>query len=416
MLDHGSTHKTTSGRKVRVGDFLRAGGQGEAYRAQLCNTGEDGVLKIFRDEFNTPQTRRRLDYLIGLKLPSLSAAIQAPTEIIAGKYLGHYAPFATGASLDQELQRSPMGLIPAIQLGLALSHAISVMHGLRLAHGDLHSENLLVEKTAGEVYRLRIIDLDNFSAPGIPPPNMLGQSLYMAPKQRRALTSGIPSVPDIYSDRFSLGVLMHEILLLKHPAAGFDGDAASFEKTMCRGQWCHDPAMRDLSSPDVGGYPSEILDSDLTRLFRRAFSLQEDERPTAEEWKQSLLWAMNHSYACPHCGGQFICSSSRTRCLYCSKSFPTLTIMPFSGGVEFPILSAALDVGRSFLNDDTVSVHHAIFRKLGPDTYIESVGRNGTYRNSGGVWIRIPDHHLFQIKKGDQLRLGNCIVNIGSVS
>lgn len=415
MLERGRSYKTDSGRTVRVGDFMRAGGQGEAYRAELREIGEQGVLKIFKDQFNTPQSRQRLVHLVNLKLSEQSAAIQAPTEVITRPFLGHFAPFAPGESLDQKLQGSAIGLIPALQVGLALTHALTVMHGIRLAHGDLHSENLLIEKAAGDVYRLRVIDLDNFSAPGVPPPVMLGQSLYMAPEQRQALMGGTPLIPDIRSDRFSLGVLLHEILLQKHPASGFDGDAATFERTMATGKWYHDPACRDASTPNVGGYPSEILDTDLARLFRRSLSLQRDERPTAPEWTNSLLKALNHTYACPHCNGEFLCDTSRTQCLYCARTFPTLAVITPLGRT-IPIRTAAEPVGRSLLGDETVSDNHAVFRRLGPDTYIESIGRNGSYSWSGSGWQRLRDRFLIPVKPGDRLRLGRCEVRIGSLS
>ena len=54
-----------------------------------------------------------------------------------------------------------------------------------------------------------------------------------------------------------------------------------------------------------------------------------------------------------------------------------------------------------------ISHRHAVCRRLGPETWLESVGRNGTYRRCATQWIRFPDKRPILIQTNDRLRFAN---------
>jgi pSer/pThr/pTyr-binding forkhead associated (FHA) protein len=58
------------------------------------------------------------------------------------------------------------------------------------------------------------------------------------------------------------------------------------------------------------------------------------------------------------------------------------------------------------------SGRHAIFRRIGPETWIESQGSNGTYRWTGSGWARLPDRKRLLVQSGDRLRLGDVDVDL----
>jgi serine/threonine protein kinase len=280
-----------------------------------------------------------------------------------------------------------------------------------MAHGDLRADNLLVNR-AGTVLQLFVIDLDNFNAPTVPPPPMVGDNLYLAPELRDALAHSRPAVPDLYTDRFSLGVLMHEIILLRHVAAGSDGNEADFEKAMGSGRWIQDPAAPDKLAGNPGGYPVEVLNADLARLFRCAMSLNPAERPGPDSWERELGKAINSVYCCPVCGGPCIIDVSKNACPLYGHPFPHL-VLKTADGRTISLERGSVSVGRNDVGGSMkVSVLHAIFRRVGPETWIESFGRNGTCRWTGTTWVRLPERKPILVQPGDWLLLGDVQVQL----
>jgi DNA-binding helix-hairpin-helix protein with protein kinase domain len=285
------------------------------------------------------------------------------------------------------------------------------MHKRQIAHGDLHAENLIIDHI-GSVFQLHVIDFDNFNAPGVPRPPMVGQNLYLAPELRAALAKGKHAIPDLYTDRFALGVLMHEIILLRHVAAGADENEADFEKAMCSGRWLQDPAATDRPKGSSGGYPVEVLNADLGRLFRSALSLSPPKRPSPMDWESELGRAINSVYCCPYCGGPCLVDVSKVKCPLCDRAFPAL-IAVVNRRTSIDLSGGATPIGRKDLGGSMkVSSRHAVFRRVGGETWIESFGSNGTYRWNGSGWTRLPDRKPVIVQSGDRLRIADVEVQL----
>lgn len=425
MIPKGGIVKSDSGHRIRIEkpvmkktwDDLHAkwidtpaiGGTAVAYWATEMNTARKGIVKIFRKEFVNADMIKRLHFLVDQGLHRDCPILFAPVEVLnKGDLIGHFTPYADGKSLENYLREPDSTFGGQIQMAIALSHAVGVMHARSIAHGDLHAENLIV-KCEGTVLRLCVIDLDNFNAPGMPAPPCVGHNLYMAPELRMALARRQLAIPTVTTDLYSLGVLMHEIILLVHPSAGKDDDELHFQEAMCSGKWLLDPAESGRPSADLGGYPPTILSADLARLFRSAMSLDPTNRPSAHSWKTVLSQAFHAVHICsnPVCGIPFIADLSKVACPACGRPFPHLTLrMKGCGGV--PLVNGSTMIGRIELgNSPQVSARHAIFRRVGPETWIESIGRNGTYRWNGEKWVRLTDGKPVPLQAGDRLRLGD---------
>lgn len=373
-----------SGVRIRQEDVIRAGGQGTAYWATDMATGEKGVLKLFSPLFSTPAAAARTRFLVSQNLPEVCVSLNAPIECFTRRgIVGHYARTAPGITLEQFLAEPNATLVGALQVGAALAQSVALLHDLDIAHGDLHSDNVFVERE-GSVWRVALIDFDNYSAAGQEAPPCIGHDLYMAPELRMKLKERKPGSPNLETDRYALGVLMHEVVLGLHLSAGADSDADLFEQAMCSGRWIHDPAAPNRPSEVVGGYPVEILNTQLCRLFRRSVSLMPDARPDAVSWREALVEAMRAVYICPHCSGPCIADAGKHTCPFCKQPYPVLELVT-NIATRIRLDAAAVVVGRAQIHgSQKVSSLHAVFRRIGPETFIEPLGSNGTFRWNGG--------------------------------
>ena len=407
MIENGKTVKLDSGRHIRVDGLINAGGQGTAYGTTEKDTSLKGVLKVFHKQFVNGHTMERLRFLVDQDLASACPVLCAPIDVLNQRdMVGHYTPYAPGQSLEKFLANPNGTVVDGLQLAITMAHAVDEMHKRQIAHGDLHAENLIINHV-GSVIQLYLIDLDNFYAPGVSNPSMAGHNLYLAPELREALSKAQPAIPNLYSDRFALGVLMHEIILLRHVAAGSDENEAAFLKAMCSGIWRQDPAAADKPLGNLGGYPTEVLNADLARLFRSALSRDPAERPCPKEWVTALSQAIQSVYICPRCSGPFIIDAAKVSCPICKEHIPALRLVT-GNGKSIDLDKGAVLVGRDILGGSPkVSSRHAVFRRIGPETWIESVGRNGIYRKAGSKWIKLPDNHPILIQKGDVLQIGD---------
>jgi serine/threonine protein kinase len=410
MLAVGTVVACASGDTVTVERAFTPGGQGCAYAVRRSRTKAPAVLKLFHDRFDRVETQRRLEYLIAQRLSKLCPVLVGPRDLVVGPAgVGYVADLFPGEPLEDVLARPGLTIFHTLTLAVAIAHAIEALHARGIAHGDLHGSNVLVS-TVGDTLQPGIIDFDNFAAPGVPPPPMVGQILYIAPELRAALRDGRPAIPDLRSDRFAFGVLMHEVVLLLHPAGGADATPEMFEEAMMNG-WVHDPA-RAGRPKSAGGVPREAINADLQRLFRLSLNPNPDERPSVGSWKVALLAALKTVHLCDACTMPFLVDPSKTACPSCGARFPAW-VLRLGDGKAIPITEAAVHVGRALLGgSQKVSGSHAVFRKIGPDLIVESFGRNGTWRLNGHGWVRLPDRSPILLSAGDRLRLGDVTVSV----
>jgi serine/threonine protein kinase len=394
------------GTRIRIEGLLGAGGEGIVYRAVDVCSGEPGAFKLFKTV--TPERRERTKALVALRIGEWSELLCAPANYCDDRYLGHLSPLAPGVRLDEHLA-SPRNSYPdTLKLAIAFAHGHAILNAHGVAQADIAlSQETVFPTSAG--FELRMFDFDNSRIPGQPPPPCFGQEDWMAPELRRALKGGKPCLPDELSDRFSIGAVMHSLLLAKDVAFGFDGTPELFEKAMSGG-WPHDPAL-GLSQGIDGGFPSTILNAELATLLRRSLSPNREERPSASEWVDGLSRSIRLLWIDPRCHGPSFIDPGRTRCPTCGKEFPRLKFVFPALRKEIVCDTAAISVGRADLASPMVSRLHAIARQRGPETYLESLGRNGVFRRSGRAWLRLPPDPV-PVLEGDRLRFADveCLV------
>ena len=400
---------TTDNHEIQCMQLIGVGRQGAVYRARDRTAGKPCAVKLFSTP--TPDLRTRLVFLHSQNLSGACSALAAPQRLIMlSDAVGHCAPFIPGRMMEEYFQPGPTApaiwhLQQGVQMAAAIAHALSVMHQRGMANGDIRAPNLIVQVTA-TVVRISFIDLDNFQAPGCPATSLAGGDGYLAPELLRALAGGPLVRPSIQTDLYALAALMSEVLLLRPLTEGHNSSEAEHNRAVLSGIWLHDPLRAGDGLPPAG-LPASILDSDLQRLFRKAVSLAPGERPTAQMWRDALMAALERVATCPQCNKMCVIDRSRTHCPHCRAVPPHLMVV-VAGRPVVRIASGAVPLGRKYLAaSQHVSENHAVLRRVGPETWIESYGRNGTFRWNGHTWARLPDAKPILLSAGDRLRFAD---------
>ncbi len=410
MLNVGDKVTTKSGKTLKIQELLKAGGQGIAYRVKAKGD-RPSVLKLFHPQFQNDDTRSRLKHLVNVKLHSVCPTLFAPTDLVdRSSMLGHVSPNAAGESLEDILAAGGFDLLEAIQIGVALAHSFAKLHDVGINHGDPHSNNVIVHREAG-FSQVFLIDFDNFTSKGTPPAPCLGHHLYMAPEIRKHNAAPTPQ-----TDAYGLAVMLHELILLRH-LAPVEASEDEFNSIMKEGRWPDDPARKSANQKIKGGYPTDILNANLARMFRAGLSADPKARPSANQWRDALYEALFKVYVCESCGGPNLIDASKNNCPMCSVRYPMLVLEGAFGRI--PLERASVVVGRDQLGGSKkVSTSHAVIRRIGPEYRIEDRSANGVSRRTSSGWLRLPRADNLDkqplIQAGDVLRFADveCKVSV----
>ncbi len=410
MIPIGTIITSNTGRNVVVKRIISSGGQGVAYFVTDLRSGASGVIKVFHDKFDKGTTEQRIRYLISKQLNSKCRTLIAPTEWFSTtKFVGHYAPFVAGQSLEQIVANPEFSFYQGLCVALAVAWSVDVLHTHGIASGDIHSGNYLISEVGGH-FEVQCIDNDNFAAFGAPPPPMIGHELYLPPELRVGPSDMRLVLPSVLTDRYELTVLLHEIILLSHPAASQEDSEIGFQRAMS-GRWLLDPALLKRSST-ILGYSPFALNSDLCRLFRKGLSIDPHERPTASEWVKSIGAALDFVDYCDTCGYPSIVESGKTCCPVNRHSYPELKLVIKDSGKTIP-LHGTTSIGRDDLGGSAcVSSRHATVSQTAFGITLETFGRNGTYRWHGSDWKKIADGRPVVVRENEWLKFADVQVMV----
>lgn len=204
---------------------LGGGGMGEVYLAEDTRLGRQVALKFLSPaDTADPEARSRL-----VREAQTAALLRSPHIAVTYDLLesddGLFIAmeYVQGELLSARIQRGPLGLVDALDVGLQVADALDEAHGHGIVHRDIKSSNLIL--TPRHLVKVLDFGLAKFGRSARPeevqtmanitmPGSMLGTLNYMSPEQ---LAGGLV---DHRSDLFSLGVVIYEMLTARLPFQG----------------------------------------------------------------------------------------------------------------------------------------------------------------------------------------------------
>ena len=351
-LKPGTILNTPENTTYRVIKQLSEGGQGWTYLVE----GPYGLkcLKVYKPDFLS--FRPDMMKLLRAKLPKppKSAAYVWPQEVIdCSLAKGYVMDFVddTHKLMSKFLRSTKSGGVrfkdmkTTIDAMLGLASAFNVLHQTGYNYQDLSCGNFMIDPDTGDV---RIIDNDNVSvektASGV-----LGTPGFIAPE-----VLARKSIPSIYSDRFSLSVIMFLLLFHGHPLEGSRFLTPLFAEEQAMALYCTDPVFvfdpndrRNALVPTLPQHRAMMglwhwLPDYVRALFLRAFSRETmlkkpHLRPSENEWEQVLTRLRSNLITCPHCDQESLFSGDpELLCEDCRRPMGKLILLK-SGHCKYPM-------------------------------------------------------------------------------
>ena len=205
-----------------------------------------------------------------------------------------------------------------------------MLHRFGYSYQDLNDGNFFIRPTDGDVL---ICDNDNVTAQG-EKSGIMGKARYMAPE----VVAG--GVPDKYSDRFSLSVILFMLFFANHPFEGAKVVACpcmteKFEKEFygSKALFIYNP--NDKSNLPVRGVHQNVIKrwplfpSLLKQTFIEQFSEEKLKNPNTrlieQEWERVISKVRDEMVICPHCHEETFVdiAGNNCKCINCGKDIDT---------------------------------------------------------------------------------------------
>lgn len=326
-LSKNSTIALVGGGTATIVKELGRGGQGIVYLVEVC--GEKKALKWY---LNAPDDKfyRNLEHNIASGAPS--DAFLWP-EYLTEKQQGSYGYIMKLRPQNYyEFGNFLLAKVSFKSFTAMLSAAMRICDGFMMLHRfgysyqDLNDGNFFIDPQTGDVL---ICDNDNVMPQG-EKSGIMGKARYMAPE----IVAG--GIPDKYSDRFSLSVILFMLFYANHPFEGAKVVACpcmteSFEKRFYGSEalFIYDPI--DKSNLPVRGIHQNVIrrwpvfPQLLRDIFIEEFSKEKLQNPSSrmieQNWKKIISTVRDSLVVCRHCAEETFVNISNTtdKCMNCGK-------------------------------------------------------------------------------------------------
>lgn len=307
---------------------LGRGGQGIVYLVEVC--GEKKALKWY---LNAPDDKfyRKLAQNIASGAPS--DAFLWP-EYLTEKQQGSYGYIMKLRPQNYyEFGNFLLAKVSFKSFTAMLSAAMKICDGFMMLHRfgysyqDLNDGNFFIDPQTGDVL---ICDNDNVMPQG-EKSGIMGKARYMAPE----IVAG--GIPDKYSDRFSLSVILFMLFYANHPFEGAKVVACpcmteAFEKKFYGSEalFIYDPT--DKSNLPIRGIHQNVIrrwpvfPQMLRDAFIEEFSKEKLQDPSTrmieQNWKKIISSVRDSLVVCQHCAEETFVnvSDSTDKCMNCGKN------------------------------------------------------------------------------------------------
>lgn len=316
-----------SGKNATIIKELGRGGQGIVYLVEV-----DGEQKALKWYLNAPDDKfyRNLERNIVSGAPS--DAFLWP-EDLTEKQQGSYGYIMKLRPKNYyEFGNFLLAKVSFKSFSAMLSAAMKICNGFMMLHRfgysyqDLNDGNFFIDPSSGDVL---ICDNDNVMPQG-EKSGIMGKTRYMAPE----IVAG--GIPDKYSDRFSLSVILFMLFYANHPFEGAKVVACpcmteSYEKRFYGSEavFIYDP--NDTSNLPVRGIHQNVIrrwpvmPKLLRDTFIQEFNQEKLKNPNTrmieQNWEKIISQVRDSLIVCQHCGEETFVDTSLPsyKCMNCSK-------------------------------------------------------------------------------------------------
>lgn len=306
---------------------LGRGGQGIVYLVEVC--GEKKALKWY---LNAPDDKFYRNLAQNIASGAPSDAFLWP-EYLTEKQQGRYGYIMKLRPQNYyEFGNFLLAKVSFKSFTAMLSAAMKICDGFMMLHRfgysyqDLNDGNFFIDPQTGDVL---ICDNDNVMPQG-EKSGIMGKARYMAPE----IVAG--GIPDKYSDRFSLSVILFMLFYANHPFEGAKVVACpcmteAFEKKFYGSEalFIYDPT--DKSNLPVRGIHQNVIrrwpvfPQMLRDAFIEEFSKEKLQDPCTrmieQNWKKIISSVRDSLVVCQHCAEETFVnvSDSTDKCMNCGK-------------------------------------------------------------------------------------------------
>ena len=299
-----------NGTKYYLSKIIGQGAQGIIY----STADDEYVVKLYKNESEL-KNKKKLKKLTWLLKTNYPDQFIKPLDIIDSPYIGYVMKKVKGhislnkllipnreMSFSEWYNTNTGGLYRRLLVGQKIATQFANLHKMNLAYCDLSGNNILVNENT-DVNSVCMIDIDNIYIPGADEVNVLGTSRYMAPE---ILTRQLD--PDIFTDSYSLAVILFELLKAGHPYIGdFIEDGTPEQMTEAyKGlyPYVEDPS-NDLNRSSQMLPSDVVFTTQLKELFQKTFIDGKENRISrirAQEYALAFQRASNLVVKCSNCG------------------------------------------------------------------------------------------------------------------
>ena len=198
--------------------FVGAGGMGEVYKAYDRKLDRPVALKLLPARVaNDPEWLRRFR-----AEARAASALNHPHILVVhdfGEFRGRpfiVMEFVEGQTLRARVDASPLAVKEAVSITMQVASALAASHARGIVHRDIKPENVMLRPDG----YVKVLDFglarqltgdEAETVTGAQPEALVGTLRYMSPEQSRGESALAPS------DVFSLGLLLFEMIVGRHP-------------------------------------------------------------------------------------------------------------------------------------------------------------------------------------------------------
>lgn len=330
-LKPGSKVDLTIGGQATVIKELGRGGQGIVYLVDLC--GQKMALKWYLNPLGD-KFYKNLEKNIQSGAPSDAFIWPEYLTLKTKGYYGYimklrpanYYEFGNFLLAKKNFKSFDAMLAAAMKI----CDGFMMLHRFGFSYQDLNDGNFFIDPATGDVL---ICDNDNVMPQG-EKSGIMGKARYMAPE---VVAGGIP---DKYSDRFSLSVILFMLFFANHPFEGAKVVACpcmteKFEKKFYGSEalFIYDPT--DKTNLPVRGVHQNVIrrwpvfPTILKDTFVQQFSQDKLKNPTTrmieQEWQKLIAKVRDSLVICPSCDEETFLdiTTGNCKCMNCGRDIAT---------------------------------------------------------------------------------------------